>query len=241
MSKWQDEKEKRNRQSVTRLTRALPGIFPSNVLSRALNRPFVPPTPRLAINSYWRAHPIRADRLARRVRPAAERLTGGPGGLAKTARADCRPPSERRPRRIAKTHTRRVPASAACAGNRCIALAGMSICGIAVPTRMQIGTAPASLPGNSGMCRVTRPACCGVSKHAAVAKPADDYGRPPRLTTESRCFGYGANTGMRHGRHLLDYWGLPNLRVINRDAHAAKCAAEARDRCTARYLASECC
>jgi len=22
---------------------------------------------------------------------------------------------------------------------------------------------------------------------------------------------------------LLDFWGLPNLQVINRDAHAAKC------------------
>jgi hypothetical protein len=29
---------------------------------------------------------------------------------------------------------------------------------------------------------------------------------------------------------LLGFWGLPNLHVINRDAHAAKCAIEARDR-----------
>ena len=49
MSKWQDEKENRNRRSIARLTRALPGIFPSTVLSRALERPFVPPAPRLAI------------------------------------------------------------------------------------------------------------------------------------------------------------------------------------------------
>jgi hypothetical protein len=34
---------------------------------------------------------------------------------------------------------------------------------------------------------------------------------------------------------LLGYWGLPNLQVINRDAHAAKCANEARDRSAARY------
>jgi hypothetical protein len=65
MSKWQAEKAERNRQSVARLNRALPGIFPSAVMSWALGRPFVPPTPRLAIDSYWRAHPIRADRLAR--------------------------------------------------------------------------------------------------------------------------------------------------------------------------------
>src|SRR5262249_40954535 len=28
---------------------------------------------------------------------------------------------------------------------------------------------------------------------------------------------------------LVGYWGLPNLQVINRDAHTAKCANEARD------------
>src|SRR5271170_6526301 len=65
MSKWQDERAERNRQSLARLTKALPRIFPSAVLSRALARSFVPPTPRLAIDGYWRAHPIRADRLAR--------------------------------------------------------------------------------------------------------------------------------------------------------------------------------
>ena len=65
MSKWQEEKAERNRHSLARLTKALPRIFPSTVLSRALGRPFVPPTPRLAIDSYWGAHPFRADRLAR--------------------------------------------------------------------------------------------------------------------------------------------------------------------------------
>jgi hypothetical protein len=33
---------------------------------------------------------------------------------------------------------------------------------------------------------------------------------------------------------LLNYWGLPNLQVINRDVHAAKCAIEARGRRVAR-------
>jgi hypothetical protein len=37
----------------------------------------------------------------------------------------------------------------------------------------------------------------------------------------------------------LDYWGLPNLQVINREAHAAKCGAEARDRRVARAAAAE--
>jgi hypothetical protein len=35
---------------------------------------------------------------------------------------------------------------------------------------------------------------------------------------------------------LLEFWGLPNLQVINRDAHAAKSALEARDRRAAHSL-----
>ena len=31
---------------------------------------------------------------------------------------------------------------------------------------------------------------------------------------------------------LLAFWGVPNLQVINRDAHAAKCASEANERRT---------
>jgi hypothetical protein len=65
MSNWQEQKAEINRRALTRLRKALPGIFPSGVLSRALTRSFIPPTPRLAIDSYWRAHPLRADRLAR--------------------------------------------------------------------------------------------------------------------------------------------------------------------------------
>ena len=45
MSKWQEEKAERNRQSLIRLTGALPRIFPTTVLSRALGHRFLPPTP----------------------------------------------------------------------------------------------------------------------------------------------------------------------------------------------------
>ena len=65
MSEWQEQKAEINRRAHARLMKALPDIFPSNVVSRALIRPFIPPTPRLAINSYWRDHPLRTDRLAR--------------------------------------------------------------------------------------------------------------------------------------------------------------------------------
>src|SRR5271165_1618132 len=73
MSQWRDE---RNRRALARLQKALPGIFPATVLARALSRRFIPPMPRLAIDGYWRAHPLRADRLAR----ALAAKSGAPEG-----------------------------------------------------------------------------------------------------------------------------------------------------------------
>jgi hypothetical protein len=62
MSEWRTD---RNRQALARLTKALLEVFPAPVLTHALERALVPPLPRLAVDSYWRAHPLRADRLAR--------------------------------------------------------------------------------------------------------------------------------------------------------------------------------
>src|SRR5438128_9596516 len=72
-SAWRAE---RNRKALARLTKALPAIFPAPVLTYALKRAFIPPTPRLAIDGYWRAHPLRADRLAR----ALAARSGAPAG-----------------------------------------------------------------------------------------------------------------------------------------------------------------
>jgi hypothetical protein len=55
----------RKARSLARLTKALPEVLPAAVLTYALNRRWTPPMPRLAIDGYWRAHPFRADRLAR--------------------------------------------------------------------------------------------------------------------------------------------------------------------------------
>jgi hypothetical protein len=38
---------------------------------------------------------------------------------------------------------------------------------------------------------------------------------------------------------LLAFWGLPNLQVINRDVHAAKCAVEATYRGRSRLELAE--
>jgi hypothetical protein len=200
MSKWKEEKAEKNRRSLGRLTKALPLVFPVAVLSRALSRTFVPPTPRLAIDSYWGAHPLRADRLARALAARTERLAAGRGGSATTARTGCQLHSGHHQRPIGNAHSRGVPVSVVCAGNRSIASAGMSICGIPGPTRMQSGTAHAWSHGNSGPLRVITRGFCGVCKHDAAAKAVGGCGRAPKLITVSHCFGCGANTGIHSGR-----------------------------------------
>ena len=72
-SEWRAE---RNGRALARLRKSLPALFPQAVLRHALARPFIPPTPRLAVDSYWREHPIRADRLARSL----ARRSGAPEG-----------------------------------------------------------------------------------------------------------------------------------------------------------------
>src|SRR5665213_4488580 len=71
-----DTRALQNRRAKARLLSAMPVIFPAPVLIHALARRWTPPMPRLAIDSYWRGHPIRADRLAR----ALAASSGAPAG-----------------------------------------------------------------------------------------------------------------------------------------------------------------
>src|SRR5215468_12475314 len=74
--KMSETRELANARALARLTKALPENFPAPVLTYALNRRWTPPMPRLAIDGYWRTHPLRADRLAR----ALAAKSGTPAG-----------------------------------------------------------------------------------------------------------------------------------------------------------------
>jgi len=63
--KMSETRELQNRRALARLQKTLPADFPAPALIHALARRWTPPMPRLAVDSYWRAHPLRADRLAR--------------------------------------------------------------------------------------------------------------------------------------------------------------------------------
>ena len=238
MTTWQDRKGERNRQSVARLQRALPPVFPQAILSRALGRPFVPPTPRLAIDSYWRAHPLRADRLAR----ALARLSGAPtgwtwklggnrkSGLPVTFRA---PPAPYRERAFAPG-----PGFCRICGQP-VYLFGWHVdlwrggpnknanwhCACVIA--WQFWNAPS---GEASLLRRLQARRCAQSG-GRLWKNAEVDHRVPlfRVWSDYRHTPWPA---------LLDYWGLPNLQVINREVHAAKCADEARERSAARAVSS---
>jgi hypothetical protein len=238
MSGWQDLKAERNRQSVARLTKALPDVFPAFVLSRALGRPFVPPTPRLAIDSYWRAHPLRAERLAR----ALARRSGAPegwtwrlaqrrnDGLPATFRS---PPAPYRERRYALG-----PGFCCVCGQPAYRFGWHADLWDAGPNKnakwhcacviaWQFWNAPS---GEARLLRRLQARRCAQSGGRLWKRAEIDHRVPLfRVWSDRRDTPWPA---------LLDYWGLPNLQVINRDVHVVKCADEARERSAVRATTS---
>jgi hypothetical protein len=230
MSRWQDEKAERNRRSLTRLRKNLPAIFPPVALARAVTRPFIPPTPRLAIESYWGAHPIRADRLAR----ALAAKTGPPvgwtwlishnskTGLPSTFRT---PPAPYRERTygLGPGFCRICGQSVYKLGwHRDLWNAGPNknaVWHCACVSAWQFWNAP---NGEAALLRRLQGRRCGQTG-GRLWKDADVDHRVPlfRVWRDHRSEGWPS---------LLNYWGLPNLQVINRDVHVTKCAIEARHR-----------
>jgi hypothetical protein len=229
MSEWRAE---RNRRALARLEKALPGVFPAQVLSRALSRPFIPPTPRLAIDGYWRAHPVRADRLARALAarggtPAGWtwRLAGGRSkGLPATFRA---PPAPYRERAFA-----RGPGACCVCGQPVYRFGWHADLWDVGPNRKagwhaacviawQLWSAP------SGFVRVLKQLQARRCAHSGkrLLKSAEVDHRVPLYQV------WGEHRDMDWPQ-LLSFWGVPNLQVINREAHAAKCASEANHRRT---------
>ena len=238
MSKWQAERAERNRRSLARLTQALPNIFPSTVLRRALGRPFVPPTPRLAIDSYWGAHPLRADRLARALAARSGAPADWTWRLGQNPRAGL-PTSFRTPPAPYREHAYAKGPGFCCVCGQPVYRFGWhtdlwdagpnknAVWHCACVIAWQFWNAPS---GEVRLLRRLQARRCGESG-GRLWKSAEVDHRVPlfRVWGEHRTAPWPA---------LLAYWGLPNLQVINRDVHVAKCATEARDRRTARQRPS---
>lgn len=227
MSAW---REARNDEARRRLLAALPGVFPAAVRLHALGRAFVPALPSRAVASYWRAHPLRADRLAR----ALAARSGAPAGWA-WGEAGAGGGAQRGFR--APPAPYREPAFAKGAGFCCI-------CGQAV---YRYGWHLDLWGDGRPHVRARWHACC-VAAWRLWTGPRDGLALLRRLQ-KRRC----AVTGKRLPRDadvdhavplyrvwrderdrpwpvLLAYWGFPNLRAVERASHRAKSAAEAGER-----------
>jgi hypothetical protein len=231
-SAWRAE---RNAKARDRLMRHLPEIFPPAVLSHALRKPFIPPTPRRAVESYWRHHPVRADKLAR----ALAAMSGAPAGwtwrlAGATKRGKAAPglPASFR----APPAPYREAAHAKGPGHCCV-------CGQPV---FRLGW-HRDLWGDGPNKNASWHSCCVAAWNLWTA-PSDHVRhlkalqqRRCRLTSERLLKDAEVDHRMplfqvwRDHRGLpwprmLAFWGVPNLQVVNRPAHAEKCAQETGER-----------
>jgi hypothetical protein len=186
--------------------------------------------PRLAIDGYWRAHPLRADRLARALAAQSGPPAGWTWRLAADRAGDL-PTSFRSP-----PAPYREPQFARGPGACCV-------CGQPV---YRFGWHVDLWDTGCNRNAQWHTACVVAWRfwHAP-----SDHAKLLRRVQGRRC----ADTGARLWKtaevdhrvplfrvwrdhrdapwpSLLAFWGMPNLQVINRNAHAAKSAAEAASR-----------
>jgi hypothetical protein len=200
----------------------------------------VPPTQRRAVESYWRHHPLRADRLARAL--AAE--SGTPDGWAwrlGTDKASGLALSFRMP----PTPFREAPYAKG-PGHCCI-------CGQPV---YRLGWHCDLWQDGKPNRNATWHACCVVAwqlwtaptEHLKILKRRQAHrcrttGKRLLKTSEvdhrTPLFSVWEDRRDRPWPELLGFWGTPNLQVINRSAHVEKCSQEAGQRARRRALPNE--
>jgi hypothetical protein len=223
----------RNARALARLERSLPAVFPRVVLQHALARPFIPPTPRAAIESYWRHHSARADRLARALAtmstmPAGWRWrpTTGVNPAPRWFRA---PPAPFREEAHAKG-----PGFCCVCGQRVFRYGWHRDLWGAGPNRncewhaccvaaWNLWNAPSTYLRQLKALQNRR---CRLGGDRLLAKAEVDHRIP--------LFKVWRDYQDTDWPALLDFWGVPNLQVINRTAHLEKCGAEAGERSTLR-------
>jgi hypothetical protein len=239
MSEWRRD---RNRLALARLIKALPQVFPAPVLTHALERALVPPLPRLAVDSYWRAHPLRADRLARALAAKSGAPAGWTWQLAESRperRPGRRPPGRLDPDWLAASF--RLPPAPYRERRYALGPGHCCICGQKI---YRFGW-HLDLWERGANRNAAWHAACVVAW--GLWRVPSDYARLLKKLQHRRCASTGARlwrtaevdhrvplfTVWREHKDtpwpvVLRLWGVPNLQVINRDAHAEKCAAEAR-------------
>lgn len=232
-SAWREE---RNRSALARLNKALPEIFPVPVLNRALARPLIPPLPRMAIDGYWRAHPLRADRLARALAAKSGAPEGWTWRIADTGtkrpdRARGLPASFRTP-----PAPYREPEHAPGGGRCCVC--GQPVYRFGWHVDLWERGANRNAEWHAA-CVVAWQLWTAPTEHVVLLRKLQQrrcaargkrLWRTAEIDHKVPLFEVWRDRRDTPWPDLLAYWGLPNLQVINRDVHVEKCAHEARGR-----------
>jgi hypothetical protein len=230
-------REERNAQARARLLQAVPPIFPPPVLTHALGRPWVPPLPRLAVESYWRHHPVRADRLARQL---AQR-SGAPDDWAWVVGRKGPGPFRLPPAPYREAAHARGPGHCCICGQPVFRFGWhRDLWAVGAPNRRARWHAACvaawkfwTVPGDHvrllGTLQQRR---CGLSGEKLLRTAEADHRVPlHRVWREHRDLPWP---------DILRFWGIPNLQVVNPVPHRAKTSAEAgqrRDPTTVRATA----
>ena len=228
MSAWRDA---RNAAAAARLTNALPQVFPTVVLTHALARTWVPHLPRIAVESYWQAHPVRADRLARGL--AAR--SGAPEGW--TWRTGGRTGFRDPPAPFREDAFRLGPGRCCICGqpvfrfgwHRDLWAAGPNPRArwhAACVAAWKLWIAPNTQVKLLSRLQGRR---CALSGKRLLRDAEADHRIP--------LFRVWRDERERPWPELLARWGFPNLQALNAPAHRAKSAVEATGRASARQAA----
>jgi hypothetical protein len=238
-------REARNAAARARLEKSLPAVFPALVLRHAFSRPLIPPTPRLAVESYWRHHILRADRLARALAAASGQPEGWTWRLGASDGEDLSekglPYSFRMPPAPFREASRGRGKGHCCVCGQPVYRFGWhrDLWGAGAPNRnatwhaacvaaWKLWIAPSDHVKELKRRQGHR--CAQSGKRLLRTAEVDHRVPLYRIWREERA---------RPWPELLGYWGLPNLQVVNRAIHVDKCAAEAGERASARRRAAE--
>jgi 5-methylcytosine-specific restriction endonuclease McrA len=226
----------RNGRRIERLAATMPDRFPQAVWRHAIAHGLVPEIPSKAVQAYWQAHPLRADRLARAL---AEKSGSPPGWNWRLDRPEGRRDRFRTPPLPYREAAFALPKGSCCVCGQPVYRFGWhtDFWGDATSNRRSSWHAA---------CVVAWRFWNAPSEHDRILKRIQRHRcaetqrrllRDAQVDHRIPLFRVWRNERDAPWPRLLSFWGMPNLQVINRHVHVRKSADEARERAGLRDIA----
>jgi hypothetical protein len=228
---------RRNEQRIERLAATTPDRFPRGVWRHALGLGLVPEIPSRAVQAYWQAHPVRADRLTRAL---AEKSGTPSGWIWRLDKDDGLSDHFRTP-----PLPYRDAAFARGKGSCCVC--GQPIYRFGWHTDFWEDGTPNRRSSWHAACVVAWRFWNAPSEHDRILKRIQRHRcaetqrrllRDAEVDHRIPLFRVWRDERDAPWPRLLSFWGLPNLQVVNREVHMRKSADEARERAGLRGMAA---